>query len=69
MNKRIQSISLMNSMRPILQSGTISGKRGREIVTSYQQGNERPLRELIYSPDISPKMNGVIETLKTYLDQ
>lgn len=69
MNKRIQSISLMKSMRPILQTGEISGALGREIVTSYQQGNERPLRDLIYSPDISPKMNGVVESLKMYLDQ
>lgn len=69
MNRRVMSVSLMSAMRPFLQTGTISGQKGQEIVTAYQKGNDMPLRELVYSPDVSPTLEGAISTLSKFLDQ
>ena len=67
MNRRIESIQLMKGLQPFTQTGYISAVGAKNIVDEYVKGNDNPLSQLIFSPNIPMQYINLVKGLKHFI--
>lgn len=51
-NRRINSISLMRELQPFVQGNILSAASAKEMITEYQMGEEKKIRDFINNPEM-----------------
>lgn len=67
MNRRLESLNLMNQLQPFLQGGILQSKDAKNIIDEYISGNSAPLSDFIYSPDIPMQYTPFVKGLANYV--